>query len=439
MGQNEETRLSWAHQATVNAACYLRLTVAVDERVEHVIRVANVKSGKVYGDIAVRFASPGQVLGLELSYSDSNEVLRDGISLAVEKGACPLWLVAPGPNAPGSILPHLALSEGEATIDGFLDVFCSPASIQPCDWMGICVLDGLGDWAELGLDRAAAALNGQLDCYFDPAKGRRENVRGNPCDGEPGGPESTGPFARLAIQCGRAGHPALALAEMGFEKYLHPQLNVVGRSIVAETSYNIAYPMMALAVHSGKDEYFSRALRQLEINRQYLSGTDVLWLRYYGNERGHFFRSWSRGVAWYFLGLIRTLSLLNPGDRPAGLVAEACRMARWVSRRQLESGLWPCFFDEPATLPDTSGCAGIAAAVAIGVRQGILPVDGLPTARRTYVALLDGYLDPDGWLRGVAPSNKGEAAAVDLQRTNCRIIAPWGMGLFAQLAAALKD
>lgn len=118
MGQNEETRLSWAHQATVNAACYLRLTVAVDERVEHVIRVANVKSGKVYGDIAVRFASPGQVLGLELSYSDSNEVLRDGISLAVEKGACPLWLVAPGPNAPGSILPHLALSEGEATIDG---------------------------------------------------------------------------------------------------------------------------------------------------------------------------------------------------------------------------------------------------------------------------------------------------------------------------------
>lgn len=112
-------------------------------------------------------------------------------------------------------------------------------------------------------------------------------------------------------------------------------------------------------------------------------------------------------------------------------------MAEWVAVRQQDSGLWPCFFDEPDTPPDTSGCAGIAAAVAIGVREAILSADHLPTARRTYTALVDGYLDADGWLRGASPSNKAEAMAADLQRSTCRIVAPWGMGLFAQLAAAL--
>lgn len=42
------------------------------------------------------------------------------------------------------------------------------------------------------------------------------------------------------------------------------EADAVGHTVVAETSYNIAYPMMALTVFSGKERYFAQAIRQLE-------------------------------------------------------------------------------------------------------------------------------------------------------------------------------
>lgn len=122
-------------------------------------------------------------------------------------------------------------------------------------------------------------------------------------------------------------HPALALAEEGFLKHHCAATDAVGRRVVAETSYNIAYPMMALAVSSRKEEYVAKALRQLEVNRRYLADEDVLWLRCAPETGEKTSRSWSRGVAWYFLGLVRTFGLLPPADRPESAVAEARRMA----------------------------------------------------------------------------------------------------------------
>jgi len=107
-------------------------------------------------------------------------------------------------------------------------------------------------------------------------------------------------------------------------------------------------------------------------------------------------------VAWYFLGLVRTLALLDPGDRPATLLAEVERMAQWVGKRQLSNGLWPSFLDEPAILPDTSGSSGIAAAIAIAVRQNMLPPCHQLSARKAHDRLIDDYLDQDGWLRGAS-------------------------------------
>ena len=87
-------------------------------------------------------------------------------------------------------------------------------------------------------------------------------------------------------------------------------------------------------------------------------------------------------------------------------------------------------------LPDSSGSAGIAAAIALAVRQGMLGREHLRTARRAKDGLMN-HLSADGWLRGVSQSNKPEAEGIDLQRGPHRVIAPWGMGLLAQLLAAL--
>ena len=113
-------------------------------------------------------------------------------------------------------------------------------------------------------------------------------------------------------------------------------------------------------------------------------------------------------------------------------------MAEWVARHQGPDGLWPCFLKEETVRPDTSGCAGIAAAIAIAIEKGMLGTEHLPPAQRARAGLMS-HLTPDGWLRGVSQSNKRESHAMDIQRSQFRVIAPWGMGMLAQLMAALKN
>jgi hypothetical protein len=431
-GEAPPLRLFWEGVPPASPAA-LRFTVAVDHRCPHRVIAANSVTGERLGACEVPFGCPGQVFEIPLASAPSAAALRDGISLGLDEAAEPLWIVAPGPHAPPAILPQLYFGGGSATEKEFLDLFCSEASMQPCDWMGICVLDGLMDHAVLGRAAARNALHQHLDIAFHPETGRRENFRGEPCDGAPGGPETTGPWAVLARTPGGTDqHAALALAEAGFEQHYDPRTDSVGHRVVAETSYNIAYPMMAMARFTGRPHLQQRALRQLEANRHYLTAADDFWLRYAPETGERTFQNWSRGVAWYFLGLVRTLTLLPVPERPATLTDEIRRIADWVTVHQQADGLWPCFLKETGVLPDTSGSAGIAAALALAGRDRLLGDEHLATAVRTKDALLK-QLTPDGWLRGASQSNKADG----LQRSPHRVIAPWGMGLFAQLLANL--
>ncbi len=430
-------RLFWDGGTPAESAAKLRFTVAVDHRCLHRVVAADAATGEVFGECVVPFGCPGQVFEIPLTAAQTAAAQRDGLALRLADPGEPLWIIAPGPHAPSAVLPQLFFGDNAVTEERFLNLFCSAASIQPCDWMEICVLDGLMDWAALGRVAARGTLKKHLDVFFHPENGRRETFKGEPCDGAPGGPESTGPWAVLARTLGyNHQHPALALAEAGFEKHYDPGTDSVGHHVVAETSYNIAYPMMAMARFTERPALQQRALRQLEVNRQYLTGPDDLWLRYFPETGERTFQNWSRGVAWYFLGLVRTLSLLPGPERPAELTMEVDRLAAWVAKHQQPDGLWSCFLKEPGLLPDTSGSAGIAAAVALAVRTGMLGREHLATAQRAKDALMK-QLTPDGWLRGVSQSNKSEAAGLDLQRSTHRVIAPWGMGLLAQLTAAL--
>jgi hypothetical protein len=63
----------------------------------------------------------------------------------------------------------------------------------------------------------------------------------------------------------------------------------------------------------------------------------------------------------------------------------------------------------------------------------MLPASMRPAARRTLKAL-EGQLTPDGFLGGVAQSNRGGEA---LQRGGYRVISQMAMGLMGQLIAAV--
>lgn len=148
-------------------------------------------------------------------------------------------------------------------------------------------------------------------------------------------------------------------------------------------------------------------------------------------------RGWARGVCWHLLGLARTLGVLGHRPDAGGVIAALREMADWALARQLpadhpHAGLWSVFVNEPDLLPDTSGSAGIAAALAIGVKHGWLGEEHAAAADRTRAALT-GHLTPDGFLGGASQSNKGGRG---LQTGPYRVIYQMGMGLTAQLIAA---
>jgi rhamnogalacturonyl hydrolase YesR len=102
-------------------------------------------------------------------------------------------------------------------------------------------------------------------------------------------------------------------------------------------------------------------------------------------------------------------------------------------RHRDEQGMWHAYIDRQEYGVDTSATAGIAASIAWGVKQGLLDAGCLSIAEKAYRGLLD-YVSPDGFLRGVSQINRGGEA---LQRSRYRVMAQFGMGLMAQLKAAL--
>jgi rhamnogalacturonyl hydrolase YesR len=115
------------------------------------------------------------------------------------------------------------------------------------------------------------------------------------------------------------------------------------------------------------------------------------------------------------------------------LIKELNRVTNFVLLHQKENGLWNCFIDEQNTIIDTSGSAGISAAIASGIHKGFLPKILKSNINKTWQGLLP-FLTPDGLFSGVAQSNR---AGEELQKSNYRVISQMGMGLMGQLSAYL--
>ncbi len=94
---------------------------------------------------------------------------------------------------------------------------------------------------------------------------------------------------------------------------------------------------------------------------------------------------WSRGNGWVMAGIIRTLQYL-PKDDPARAkyIAQFKEMAARVAELQSPDGLWRAGLLDPADydLPENSGSAFFAYALAAGVNQGLLD-------NKTYRPVID--------------------------------------------------
>ncbi len=416
---------------------WLRLATAVDDREDRILAVRLVGSGELLGEIELRFPPSLTPSALRLTSAQLAAARREGVVLETAPKGRPLWIF--GPDLPTGVeawAPHLLLDgPSRDPAAAFFSALASPASLQPFGWMEGCVLDGLYDLRERTREpRFHRALQTHLDAFL-PESGKLvyENPRGEVADGTLNTIEATLPFAVFAKV--DPGHPLLGLAT-DFWRAHTTKSGVIqdGETLSAEGAYTVAYPMAVLAAQRGDGDLARLAAEQLRVRQRRLWHDGALWLRHTDRDQRSF-RNWARGVAWYFLGLVRATEVLHAFMDTAEFEVEVRTTAKFVRSLQRADGLWSCFLDASATAPDTSGSAGLAAALARGARAGWLDEADHAAAARTWSALLD-HLTPDGLLGGAAPSNRGGES---LQRSAHRVLSPMGMGLMGQLAAALPD
>lgn len=304
--------------------------------------------------------------------------------------------------------------------------------LQGFGWQSGCVSEGLLDLAEARKDAALfAAVDRHLDMYFTADGVEFQNPRSQLVKNRVGGIEEPLPWATLARR--RPDHPALEIARKFLTSPgISKDLDLPTAALTTEGCYTAAYPMAMLSRTLKRPELAALALRHLEARKKanVHEGDIYQHASVEGSKR---LRNWARGVCWYFNGLVRTLQVLDDRDAVKAWQPELQRVAELLLRHQRKDGLWGNFVHDPASATDTSGSAGIAAALARAHTSGWLSDTAKQAAQRALTGLAK-HLTPDGLLAGAAQSNKGGES---LQQGNYRTIYQMGMGLHMQLMAAL--
>ena len=426
--------LAWPNLPADVAITHFRLAIGLDERDEKTVEIFLPRSGRTLGRMELLFVSQFQIYEFALKSEDVAALRREGLALRLKRGT-DLEIFTAGEALPTVLQPHLL---GPGTMDPTQEYFhrmASLACVQQFGWMEGCVLDGLLDLSATANHTVLRETARQhLGLFFRDGKLIYENHLSAPSDGQLYGIEGGLPFAALARL--EPNSPSLDLAVDFWRSRRRPSGSIQdGPHLSTEGAYTVGYALAEIARARRSEDLLRIALDQVRIRQATLFDGRELWRT--RNDDGHRTnRNWARGIAWQFLGLARTLVVVRERDDVADLIAALRQLATWTRTMQRPDGLWSVFTDEPALTPDTAGSAGsagIATALAIGHKHGWLGPEARAAAERTLDGLTR-HLTADGLLGGVSQSNKGGEA---LQRGSYRSIYQMGMGLKAQLIAAL--
>lgn len=403
-----------------------RLCLVSGQRSFQYLEVLSAEN-KPIGTMDLSISASFQLIEFQIPVEKLKTVVDKGIKIVCRGKGNPVTFFMPSPEIPPSFYPHLLKANNNVSPkDAFLTQMASRSSLTNFGWQEGCVLDGL---AALSTDFTAVnpyqkALDDHLKLIFEQGKVPEMD----------GSVEATLCIAQLALKNPK--HPEVEKALAFWQKKEDAEGGIVdGTQTAAEGSYTVAWPLAVLAKQLNRPDLAEKSILQLRLRRDRLVDENgAVWLRHHKNGTPlRTYKLWSRGVAWYFLGLAKSLDILpNP---PADLITELQRTAHFLIPFQTEEGLWRVFADDVQTAPETSGTAGIGASMAIGVRRGWLGKDAERSARKALHALY-GRLTPDGFLTAVAHSNMKEGGE-SFQRKTKGTILQFGMGMMAQLVAEL--
>lgn len=412
---------------------WIRVSIAQeiwDEKLLHV----SIPNQEIYlGAIDIRFSSVLVPYELEISKEYAQQINQYGLELKLESKS-PIWIFNNHSTISNSVFsPHIiASSARNGNIDDFLHSFISLNSIQSLGWREGCVLDGLWQiYSQKGDTKALQVIENHFSLFFDKQQRLQyETSKSIPHDNQIDGIESTLPYATLARI--DAQHPALKIVVDAWDEYTKPDGMIIdGKMISAEGCYTVAYPLAVIGKAWQRDDLKQKALTQLK-HRFILINNGQINLRSTAGK--YTFTNWARGAAWFLLGFARTISELKDDIRDEEIILMFQKAADIAISMQQNNGLWNCFMHQNESAPDTSGSAGITAALITGIQSGFLDKSYLENIEKCWNGLQN-YLTPDGYLKGVAQDNRGGMA---LQEGNYRVIAQMGMGLMAQLYAAMN-
>lgn len=411
---------------------YLRLSIALDVREEKYIEVFLNSSGRVIDNFDIRYAYVFQPFEICINDKDIADLIEHGVGLRMVKGNEPLWIFyneVPVGKDDFISYPHIVFDTFTDPLQNFYSKMLSISSIQPFGWMEGCVLDGLLDMEGLiEKERVLNAIKEHLNMFFDKEGNLiYENPKSEPTDNNFYGIESTLPVAVIAKVFNS--HHSIESALRFWLSNINTEGCICDKNVItAEGSYTVAYPLSVIASLRRDEELAEIAVRQILIRKNRLTLKDNLFLRYYYLENKRTFKNWGRAYAWYMLGLIKSFEQIAHIYWDERLNEEFKRISEIVVNYQDRNGLWHCFIDDYKTEVDTSASAGIASAIARGIRNGLLPREMINNVLKSKEALIK-HLTFDGFLKGVAQANKG---GEELQRSKYRVISQWGMGLMAQ-------
>jgi rhamnogalacturonyl hydrolase YesR len=424
--------LAWPELPADVTPTHLRVAVGLDIRDEKLIEAYLPKSGRVVGTFDVRYGCIFQPFEIALAAADVADLRREGLALRRTKGA-DLRVFSTGEGMPAELQPHLLVPGSADLMTEYFARMRSLACVQSFSWQEGCVLDGLLDLSAVPAHRAMRdAARRQLAQFVVDGKLVYENHVSDISDGRIYGIEGTLPFAALAQL-----EPSSPLLELplNFWADRHDAEHAIldGGHTSSEGSYTVGYPLAVIGRARDDEALQQLALTQLRVRHARLFDGRTFWRTRDAADGKLGNRNWARGIAWQLLGAARTLRELKHRSDLAEHITSFRALATWIQASQRTDGLWSCFVDEPTTPSDTAGSAGIGAALAIGAQQSWLGAEARAAAEKCLTGLRP-HLTPDGFLGGVAQANKGGER---LQRGDYRVIYQMGMGLMAQLIAAL--
>lgn len=442
--EQEGVKLTWNGSLPLKEeSVRLRLTSTTDVREDVLLMVKTAVSGKVIGELDIRFAMYLQPFEFPIPAADVPAVLSEGLTLTMAKGTKPFWFFSRGdngqPSTPTAYLPHLLIynktdvANKTGQPDHWKDRLLSLESVQAFGWMEGCVMDGLYELSRTGrwVDRAKLVLQQHLDLFFANNNLIYANLNNHKAVGIINTVESILPFAILAQT--NPGHPLLQTAIEFCEKHANAEGVIADgtgtdRMVKTEECYTVSYPLAVLAKTLNRPDLAQLAIQTALARVRLLTREGSIYQR--GTEGGTlFFDNWSRGVVWHLFGLVKTLAHLPATDGTKPLHDALQKAVEQILPYQQPNGLWYCFMHQPETGFETSGTAGIAAALTYGVQKNLLPKTVLRAVEKAKTGLKP-YFTPDGYLSGTAQGNKGGDS---LQRNGFRVISPYTLGFLAHL------